>query len=105
MKTPPPSVFLITFQCGAWRARLTLSAALEVAKHEGVTCCSLATLQRPHAATVTEYTRVAEAQSAKRRPISELDRLLAIPSREKLKTSKPKKRKGGLVVIDGGRAK
>ena len=95
MKRVPPSLFLITFACGAWRVKLTFGEAVEEAKFGGAICCARASEARPHGATITEYTRVAEAASAKRRPIVDLERL-------KSKVMKPR---GGLVVIDGGKSR
>ena len=95
MKKIPPAVFLVSFECSAWRLCFSFDDAVREAKFGGAVCCDGASERRPHGATITEYTRAAEASTAKRRPIVDL---------EKPRVKSPS-RKGGLVVIDGGRSK
>ena len=95
MKKIPPSLFLVSFECSAWRLCFSFDDAVREAKFGGAVCCDRASERRPHGSTITEYTRAAEASTSKRRPIVDL---------EKPRVKAPA-RKGGLVVIDGGRAK
>ena len=110
MKRIPPAVFLVSFECSAWRTRFTLDDAVKEAKFGGAVCCDRASERRPHGATITEYTRAAEASTVKRRQITDLEKLREISRGSPLHTGAPrrpapKRAKGGLVVIDGGRSK
>ena len=107
MKKIPPSLFLVSFECSAWRLCFSFDDAVREAKFGGTVCCDRASERRPHGSTITEYTRAAEAATAKRRQITDLEKLREISGGTKLHAAprKPSGRKGGLVVIDGGRAK
>jgi hypothetical protein len=88
----PSALFFVGFECGAWRTRLSLDTALTCAKLEGAYCCDKASVTKPHRATITEFVRPPA-----------VSKMLDLERKSSARKLAPKR--GGLVVIDGGRGR